>query len=734
MRDRTDGRNDGEMQIRKALMTGALALGVAVLTLGVASPASAEAPVTIGADHIVDSAGALGSSTAAVQDAITSLHKQHGLTLSVAYVDTFTSPSDARSWAIQTARQNHLGARDYLLAVAIGGRAYYLWGEAAGPVTESQLTSIEQNLLEPRLRADDWPGAARATAAGLGDAVSGAGAGSGNGLPAGGGTTAVGSGSGIVWGILVVGVIVLLVLVAVVVFARRRRRQAATAVAGAPAPAPVDELEVMPLPDLERRASAALVRMDDALQASAQEVGFAQAQYGDQAAQPFVAAVEAARRKLTDAFALRQMLDDDIPDTERERREWNAQIVRLTAEASALLTEQEEAFAELRALEKDIPGKVAGLRSGLASSQRRAAQSTATLDSLQAAYAGAALGTVNDNPAQAGERITFAVDALNDAEAQAASGATSEAAVSVRAAEAALGQANLLLDAVDRAAQDLATARATIDSLIAELQRDIADSRALAAAGDPTGAIAGATRAAESTSSDVQARLATGHVDPRELIQKLQLADQQLDNVLGAARSQQEAQQRATASLGQTLASAQAHVQAADDYIAARRGAVGAEARTRLAEAGRLLSLAQSPGVDPATALAQAQRADQLAAEAIQLAGGNVNGFGMPGMGGMGGGFMGGGGRGGGGILGAVLGGILIDSVLRGGNNGGFFGGGGGYFNGGFGGGYGDGSGNAGGDGGWGGGDIGGGGDFGGGDIGGGGDFGGGDSGGGGSF
>lgn len=716
------------MHIRKALMTGAVALGMAVLTLSVASPASAEAPVTIGADHIVDSAGALGGSTAAVQDAITTLHEQHGLTLSVAYVDTFTSPSDARSWAIQTARQNHLGARDYLLAVAVGGRQYYLWGEAAGPVTESQLTSIEQNLLEPRLRANDWPGAARATAAGLGDAVSGSGAGSG-GVPARGGAAAVGSGSGFVWGLLVVGVVVVLVVLAVILFTRRRRRQAATAVAGAPAPAPVDELEAMPLPDLERRASAALVRMDDALQASAQEVGFAQAQYGDQAAQPFVAAVEAARGKLTDAFALRQKLDDDIPDSERERREWNAQIVRLTAEASALLTEQEQAFAELRALEKDIPGKVAALRSGLASSQRRATQAATTLDSLRSAYAGAALSTVNDNPAQAGERLAFAADALNDAESKAASGVTSEAAVSLRAAEAALGQANLLLDAVDRAAQDLATARATIDSLTTDLQRDIADSRALAAAGDPTGAIAGATRAAESTLSDVQTRLAAGHVDPRELIQKLQLADQQLDNVLGAARSQQEAQQRASASLGQTLASAQAHVQAADDYIAARRGAVGAEARTRLAEAGRLLSLAQSPGTDPATALAQAQRADQLAAEAIQLADGNVSGFGMPGMGGMGGGYLGGGrSGGGGGILGAVLGGILIDSVLRGGNNGGFFGGGGGYFNGGFGGG------NAGGDGGWGGGDIGGGGDFGGGDIGGGGDFGGGDSGGGGSF
>ena len=139
------------------------------------------------------------------------------------------------------------------------------------------------------------------------------------------------------------------------------------------------------------------------------------------------------------------------------------------------------------------------------------------------------------------------------------------------------------------------------------------------------------------------------------------------------------------------LATARAQVQAAEDYLVARRGAVGAEARTRLAEAGRLLVEAEGIAqVDPAAALATAQRAESLAGTAMSLAQQDVGGFG--GYGGGAGGGYGAPQRGssGGDVFGAVLGGILINSVLGGGGGGGMFGGssgGGGFGGGGFGGG-----------------------------------------------
>ena len=98
---------------------------------------------------------------------------------------------------------------------------------------------------------------------------------------------------------------------------------------------------------------------------------------------------------------------------------------------------------------------------------------------------------------------------------------------------------------------------------------------------------------------------------------------------IAGVRNAAEQRARAEAQLGRSLATARAQVQAAEDYLVARRGAVGPEARTRLAEAGRLLVEAEglAPS-DPAGALTTAQRAESLARTALSLAQQDVGGFG----------------------------------------------------------------------------------------------------------
>ncbi|MFF1877442.1 TPM domain-containing protein [Leifsonia sp. NPDC058230] len=711
----------GQMQIRRVLAASVVTVGLTLLAIVGASPAQAQEPVVLGPGHVVDDAGVLGSRTDEVESATTKLASDHEIGLFVVYVDTFTSPSDAKSWAIATARQNNLSPTDYLLAVAVQGRSYYLSADTAGPLSQSELSDIQKNQIEPRLRNDEWADAAIAAATGIGNAVSG----SSDGGTAGGDAAGRGGASAGTIAAVVVSIVIVLVIIGVIVLlvVRTRNRNRIRAKAARDAASQADELQAIPLPDLERRAATALVRTDDALQASSQELGFVVAQYGDEAARPFAAAVDSADAKLRAAFSLKQKLDDAEPDTEQERREWNATIIRETAEANRLLDQQTAAFAELRSLAKDIPGKVTELRSDVVTAQLRVNATRTTLAQLASEYSDSALTTVQDNIVQAGERLTFAATALADAELKADSGSATQAAVSVRAAEAALDQSRQLLEAVDRVGTDLTTARGQLDALVVNLQQDIADARALAASGDPSGAIMAAEASTQAAVADVQSRLRGGTVNPRELLQKLELANREIDGVVNAVRTRQAQEQRAAASLGQTLGSAQSRITAASDFIAARRGAVGAEARTRLAEASRLLSLAQSTAAtDTVSAVAHAQRADELAAQAIQFAESDVNGFtSNAGGGGMYGtpGQYGGRGGGGGGLFGAVLGGILIDSVLRG-SGGGFFGGGGGdggggdFFSGGFGGGDGrDGGGGGGffgGDGG--GGDGGGGGDF----------------------
>jgi hypothetical protein len=212
----------------------------------------------------------------------------------------------------------------------------------------------------------------------------------------------------------------------------------------------------------------------------------------------------------------------------------------------------------------------------------------------------------------------------------------------------------------------------------------------------------------EAALAQVKIEIQGGKIDPIATLDRVEKAHQALDQSLSGIRDQQEQARRAQAALQQTIMAAQSQISATSDYIAARRGGVGTEARTRLAEAQRNLDYALSiSSNDPVTALTYAQQAQALAAQAAQLAQSDVDQFGGFANQGYGRGGMFGGGGNGGGLGGAILGGILINSILHGGGGGwgggNNDGGGGGGFFGGDGGGGGGFFGGDGGGGGWGG-------------------------------
>lgn len=648
------------MRLRRLLTGALLALGLVVgPALLAAPPASAQDPVDLGPSHVVDQAQVLsGTQEATIAAAAKKLYDDHRIDLYVVYVDRFTDPTEAADWANETAARNGLGQRDYLLAVSTDGRTYYLSGDDNGPVSADQLDAIERNDVEPKLHAGDWTGAAVAAANGLGDAVGG------------------GGGAAFFW-VFVIGILVIGLVVFLVVRSRGSRKKRAAA---GPT-TPQSELQTISLADLERRAGSALVQTDDAIRTSEEELGFATAQYGAEAVVPFQSALDTAKGQLREAFTLKQRLDDAEPDTDEQRREWNIRIVQLCATGNQALDAQADAFDELRSIEKRIPEASAEIAGQATALRQRLAATRATLDSLAERYTDAALGTVRDNIDQATQRLDFTDTALAGAAQKAASGDAGAAAVGVRAAEESADQAGLLLDAVDRLGADLTAAQQSLDGTLAELRSDLAEARALAGTSDPGGAIAAAVAGTEQTVTDVQAALSAGRVNPLELAQRLDAANRSIDGVLQGVRDARAQAQRAQSALQQTLMTAKARVSACEDFITARRGAVGAEARTRLAEAARLVVQAeQAAATDAVSALALAQRAAELADQATQLAQQDVGGF-QPDLGGTGGGLgdiFGGGtsGRGGGGAMGAILGGILIDSVLRGGMGGGGFGGG----------------------------------------------------------
>lgn len=637
----------GNMRTRWA---AALAAVLAVALSTAAGAAWATAPVDLGSGYVSDSAGVLsGAQVDAANQRLADVSTETGAQLYIAFVDAFTDPADSEGWANDTADLNGLGPRQYLLAVSTEGRQLYLSADSAGPLSSAQITAVEDAAAEA-LGTDDYVGAVTAAADSFRSAFGGAGGGAG-GLP---------------WLLIVLvvagaGVAVWLII---------RRRAAKRATAGADATG-IDALDTT---ELARRAASALVQTDDAIRTSEQELGFAKAQFGDAATVEFEQALAAADTSLEKAFALQQQLDDSTPDTEQQVRAWNAEIIRLLDEANALLDEKAADFDELRKLEQNAPEALTRVQEQRAKAAADIDRAAATLQVLAGSYAPEALATIADNPEQARQRIAFADEQLAEAQSAIGAGNGGEAAVGIRAAEEAIGQATLLEEAVDRLGADLAQGEKDAAALVAELESDIAGAAALP---DPDGRIAAAIAATRQQLDAARVNLSGSRKRPLMTLQSLEAANVQIDGIVQGVRDAQAQAQRAQQLLGQQLMQAQAQVSTAEDYITARRGAIGAAARTRLAEAGASLVQAQQlQASDPAQALQYAQRANQLAGQAIQHAQQDVGAFG---------GQSGQGGSGGDGMLGAVLGGIVINSLLGGGgggrsssgSRGGVFGGGG---------------------------------------------------------
>ncbi|MCW2509388.1 MAG: putative dehydrogenase [Modestobacter sp.] len=636
-------------------------LFVLVAPLLVMGTATAEEPVAV-TQQITDTAGALGD-VSGDQRAIQQLRSDQDIQLFVVFVHTF-SGATGTAWAQRTAELSGLGGNDLIFAVAVDQRAYGWFPGGSVSRSNDEIAQVISGDVEPKLAADDWDGAVVALADGL---RNGGGSGGGAILAVLGGAAVVGGGGYLL------------------VRSRKRRKQTEAqrvAAARAADPFPDETTE-----QLTFRASGALLELDEAVRTSSLELDFARAQYGEEPVAGFAEALAQSQAELQQAFTLRQQLDDEIPEDEATKRRMLAEVLRLTGSADARLDAQAEAFDQLRDLERTAPQALDRLAPQVSALQQRLPQEEERLGQLRARYADSALAPVADNVEQARARLAAAAAAVEEARGDVQSGQAGRAVGSLRVAEDAVAQSGTLLDAVGRLAADLAAAPGRIAAVRAETEQDLAEARSLLAgpAGDPTG-LAPLVARAEAALAAADAVGTTPRPDPLAALRPLEEADAALDQALAGARDAQTQARRAAAALDQTLSTARSAIEAAADFISTRRGAVGPESRTRLAEAQRRLDAAVAAGTaDPVAALREAQQATALAQQALDLARADVDhwsgGYGGPGGAGYGGPGYGGPGYGGrpGVDLGSlVLGGILGGSLggSRGGYGGGFSGGG----------------------------------------------------------
>lgn len=633
------------MRTRLTIMLGLIA---AMFVSGAAvSAAVATPPVTLDSGFVTDDAGVLSSGEIEAANArLSQLAEADGGDLYVVFVDQFTDPSDSVEWTDRTAVENGLGTDQYLVAVAVDAGQYAISADENGPLSDGEIDRVVQ-AMEDELRASDWSGAVFAAAGAFpGQSTS--------------------DGSGFVWVIVVLVALAALILIIVLV-ARSRKKKHTAQVA---VPDPNDPYAAISDEDLEKQAGSALVQADDAITSSRQEVGFAVAQYGDDSSEVFVQVVEAAQAKVAEAFSVKQQLDDEIPDTPQQRRAWHIRIIQLCDEADDLLNDNIEAFEELRKLEAEAPQALERIKARRTTAEQTVAAAAPALATLQQTYDPAALAPVADNPAQAQQRLSLADTEIAEAEAAIAAGRNGEAAFSIRTAEEAVEQSENLVDAVTTLGANLVAVEGEAQAMITDLEADIAAAGAIA---DAQGQLAPIVARTRSNIDAAQNALRSPARNPQQVLDDLTSVNTEIDAALGQVRQASEQAQRARRTLEQRLTQAQAQIATAGDFITTRRGAVGATARTRLAEANSAYAEAvAAQASDPVFATERATRAYALASEALSYARSEVDSFNV-------GGWSGGGYNRGSDLGGAILGGI-IGGLFSGGGGGG---GGGGWSSGG---------------------------------------------------
>lgn len=429
--------------------------------------------------------------------------------------------------------------------------------------------------------------------------------------------------------------------------------------------------EPRPTAEVSPEVSAALVRADETLRRGSEELGYATAEFGDASTRDLAAALQHAKPHLQEAFRLNALLLDDDPETPEQRQQLAAGVLAATGEVERLVREPASAFAARRAALRDAPSAISRLRAEAGDIGTRVEEARAAVAALAARYSAEAVVPVADNPEQAQALLGFTERSLALAERRHDGGRGEEATKAIRVASDSVQRAADLLDAVTDYEVEAVEAESTLAAVLADSRSDVAEARAqLAASADAQ------IESAASRLDEAIAAATSSAADPFTALTRLRGANEALDRLMVERRRAPE-RERLRAHLEAALADAERQIALGRTLVTDHPGRVGPEARTRLAQAERLLDSVTMLD-DPEAALAQARQAADLASEAAGLAERDVaaaqqreQGYGDWGGGpGWGGGQRwGGGGRGYGGaegILGGVIGGMVLGGILDG--------------------------------------------------------------------
>lgn len=401
---------------------------LSALILAPALAANAEMPPKLDQGYVSDFSNVLDDTEEAhLEERLGELASEEGLPeLYVVLVPEFEGPSNALAWADDAAQRNNLASDQYLLAIATDGRSLAISAEyggegvSAGPLSESRVLEIEDELGGGYLSDDDWAGGIEYVA----DEFSK--------VPT----------PWWVWLLGAVGLaLIILIVTQLVLFLRHRARLAA---------------ELRTLEGQKKRAARQLVQTDEAVRTSEQELGFVTAEFGEETTAEFAAVLAGCRSRLQEAFQLLEKLEDADEDTTQETWSWTGTIIRLCKEVDGDLEGRKREMASLRALADGAPDTLNRLKSERADAAAFQDEAATRLGSLAAAFPPADIIGVANNADEIGRRLAAADTQLDALQKAVQARKPRVIAQSVHEVERLLAEVKDLRDAVGAQADALA--------------------------------------------------------------------------------------------------------------------------------------------------------------------------------------------------------------------------------------------------------------------------------------
>ncbi|MFT0848056.1 hypothetical protein VR010_09900 [Actinomycetaceae bacterium L2_0104] len=409
--------------------------------------------------------------------------------------------------------------------------------------------------------------------------------------------------------------------------------------------------------DLAIRARSAIVATDERVRTTEDELGFVVAEIGTDATRKLREALVGVKEGLAEAFQLHQLNHDEIPDTVEELRIRNSRIVQLCDWVNQVLDEQTAALQEQVSRAREAPRVLEQLREDIERLRARLPEINDVVARLSEQYSPAALARLRFTSGETERLLDFALRSAELSQRRREAGKAEDATLALEAATETLRRAESMIDGVDQFEFEAIRAQATLADVIADSRNDLVVASGVPAT--PEVAEAASRLEAELARSAASAAAAP---DPFGELAALSAANTALDDAVARAR---ERAARPVVSLEHVRHDVQAADHAlsvADGLINGHRGWIGADARTRYAEATRYRAQIDGLIASESTRLqAQqlARRTEQLANEAVRLAQRDIdssrpdgNDWGWSG------------GRGGTSVLGPVLGGMLLGGII----------------------------------------------------------------------